>query len=90
MQALEGSSHFVVIFSELEYLESFWVDLEMDVFHTEIVEGRKQGANFIMVATNEVYEEIMRSNKTVLPIQYRRVEIMRVEDYKKKLLSYIT
>ena len=90
MQALDGSAHFVVVFSDLAYLESDWVKLEMEVFQSEMDEGRKPGANFILVATDEVYDKIMQRNKTVLPIEYRRTEIMRVRDYKANLLKYIS
>ncbi len=88
MQALDGSSHFVVILSDLEYMESYWVKLEMEIFQSEIDEGRKPNSNFIMVVTNDVYDSIIRSNKSVIPIDYRRCEIMRVEDYKNSLISY--
>ncbi len=90
MQALEGSDHFVAILSDLAYLESYWVKLEMGVFQSEIDEGRKQGSNFILVVTNNVHRQIMESNKKVLPLEFRRCEIMKVEDYKKNLMSYIT
>ena len=88
MQALDSASHFVVIFSDLSYLESYWVKLEMKIFQSEIDEGRKRNSNFLMIVTNEVYDQIMASNKAVLPIDFRRCEIMRVEEYKTKLLSY--
>lgn len=89
MQALDGSKHFVVVFSNLEYLDSYWVNLEMDIFQSEIDEGRKKDSNFIMIVTNSVYEQIISSNKSVLPIGFRRCEIMRVDEYKTKLLNYI-
>lgn len=89
MQALDGSAHFVVLFSDLSFLESYWVKLEMEIFQSEIDEGRKKNSNFIMIVTNNIYEQIMASNKSVLPIDFRRCEIMRVEEYKSKLLSYI-
>ncbi len=89
MQALDGSKHFVVVFSNLDYLESYWVNLEMEIFQSEIDEGRKKGSNFLMIVTNSVYEQIMSSNKSVLPIDFRRCEIMRVDEYQSKLLNYI-
>jgi len=89
MEALDGSKHFVVIFSDLAYLKSDWVQLEMEIFQSEMDEGRKENANFIMVVTDGVYNEIMKSNKSVLPIAYRRCEIMRVEEYSAKLLKYL-
>ena len=89
MEALDKTTHFIVIISNLEYLKSQWVSLEMEIFQNEIDEGRKTGANFIIVVTNDVYDEIIKSNKTVLPISYRRCEIIKVEEYRSKILSYI-
>ena len=89
MEALDGSRHFVVVFSDLSYLESDWVKLEMEIFQSEMDEGRKENANFLMVVTDGVYNKIMESNKSVLPIAYRRCEIMRVEEYSAKLLKYL-
>ena len=89
MQALDGSKHFVVVLSQLSYLESYWVGLEMEIFQSEIDEGRKPNSNFLIVVTKSVYDEIMASNKAVLPVEYRRCEIMRLDEYKTKLLSYL-
>ncbi len=89
MHALDKSSHFVVVLSDLSYMESYWVKLEMQIFQSEIDEGRKKNSNFIMVVTKNVHDQIMESNKAVLPIDFRRCEIMLVEEYKAKLLMYI-
>ena len=89
MRALDGSRHFVVVLSQLSYLDSYWVRLEMEIFQAEIDEGRKPKSNFLMIVTGNVYDEIMASNKAVLPIEYRCCEIMRVDEYKTKLLSYL-
>lgn len=89
MQALDASRHFVVVFSDLAYLKSDWVSLEMEVFQSEMDEGRKPGANFLMIVTKSVYDQIMQSNKTLLPIEYRRCEIMCMDDYREKLLNYL-
>lgn len=40
--ALENSKHFVVVLSDLEYLDAEWIKYEMDVFNNEIKEGRKK------------------------------------------------
>ena len=42
-----------------------------------------------MVVTDDVYDEIMKSNKKVLPIAYRRCEIIKVKDYKNVLIKYL-
>ena len=89
MNALEHSNHFVIILSNLDYLNSFWVDLEMKTFRHEMVEGRKPNANFLFIVTNEVFEEIARTNKTCLPIKYRSYEIMKVDSYKESLAKYL-
>lgn len=88
MNSLDKSNNFVIVLSDLEYMKSHWVDLEMKTFNTEISEGRKQG-NFIFVVTNEVYFKITQTNKKCLPIQYRGYEIIRVREYKDLILSYI-
>ncbi len=89
MQALDVSKHFVVVFSDLDYLKSDWVSLEMEIFQSEKDEGRKPDSNFLMIATNKVYKEIIASNKTLIPIEYRRGEIICFEEYKNVLLNYL-
>ena len=87
-EALEGSKHFVVLISNLEYLESKWVSLDMELFLTEKDEGRKTG-NFLIVVTDDVYDQIMASNKKALSIEYRRFEIIKFKDYKNVILNYL-
>ena len=89
MNAIEHSKHFVVVISDLDYLKSYWVELEMKTFRHEMVEGRKKDANFIMVVTKDVFQKIVDTNKQCLPIKYRSYEIMRVEDYKNSIVSYL-
>lgn len=89
MRALDNSRHFVVILTDLAQLDAYWIKLEMKTFHHEIVEGRKPDANFIMLVTDRVYEQIVKSNKTVLPLRYRSCEIMRISDYKAALPGYL-
>ena len=89
MNSLDNSNNFILVLSDLSYLEeSHWVDLEMRTFNTELSEGRKEG-NFIFVVTDQVFDEITRTNKRCIPIDYRRYEIIRVRDYKETILSYI-
>lgn len=88
MSSLDNSNNFVIVLSDLSYLESHWVDLEMRTFNTELSEGRKEG-NLIFVVTDQVFDEITRTNKRCIPIDYRRYEIIRVRDYKDIILSYI-
>ena len=90
MDSIDRSDNFIVILSDLRYINADWVKLEMRTFHTEMTEGRKPNANFIMIVTPEVYDEIIKSNKVCLPIDYRRCEIMKTTEYREKLLPYIT
>ena len=90
MNALDNSSHFVVIITDLAQLETYWIKLEMKTFHHEMVEGRKPKANFIMLVTDSVYDQIVKSNKTVLHVRYRSCEIMRISDYKGALPGYLS
>ena len=88
MNSLDKSNNFIIVLSDLSYLDSHWVDLEMKTFNTELSEGRKEG-NFIFIVTDQVFDEISRTNKKCIPIQYRGYEMIRVRDYKDILLSYI-
>ena len=88
--ALDHSTHFIVVLSDLEYMNSRWVGVEMDTYYHERLEGRKPNGNYIMIVTDDVYQAIMDSNKQVLPIQFRKCEIMRVNEYKKAILTYLT
>lgn len=89
MEAIENSKHFVVMISNLKYLDSDWIRLEMKTFNSEIQEGRKPDSNFVIVATNEVYDQIISSNKRCIDIRYRWCEIMRVSEYQERLLDYL-
>ena len=89
MNAIEHSRHFIVVISNLDYLNSHWVELEMKTFRHEMIEGRKKDANFIIIVTNDVFQEIISTNKQCLPIKYRSYEIMRVDDYKNSLINYL-
>lgn len=88
MDALENSKHFVVIISDLKYLESFWVNLEMKTFQHEINEGRKEKANFLMVVSDQVADQIYITNKQCLHIRFRNCEIMKINEYKEKINKY--
>ena len=89
MNAIEHSKHFIVVLSDLNYLQSHWVSLEMKTFRHEIVEGRKENANFIIVVTDDVFDEIIKTNKLCLPIYYRSYEIFRVSEYRDSIVKYI-
>ena len=88
--ALENSKHFVVVLSDLKYLDAEWVKYEMDVFNNEIKEGRKKNSNFVIVATDDVYKQIIQSNKTVLAIAYRRYQIIKMSEYEETLAQYLS
>ena len=88
--ALENAKHFVVVLSDLRYLEDTWVEREMRIFHREINEHRKPAdTNFIFVVTDHLYDTILASNKTLLPIEYRGYQIIKMSEYEDTLLSYI-
>ena len=86
--ALNNSRHFVVILSNIEYLKSGWVKEEIDTFAQELREGRKDG-NLLLLVTSNVMEEIIKTNKECLPLKYRKFEIMQINEYREKILSYI-
>ena len=88
--ALENSKHFIVVLSDLKYWDAEWIKHEMDVFNNEIKEGRKKDSNFVIVATDDVYNTIIQSNKTVLDIAYRRYQIIKMSEYEETLAQYIS
>lgn len=90
MDALEKSRHFVVVVSKLEYLKSFWVELEMKTFQHELNEGRKPDANFLMIVSDEVVGQIFMTNKKCLHIRYRNCEIIRISEYKERIIQYLS
>ena len=89
MDALDKSKNFVLVISDLEYLKSHWVDLEMKTFNKELDEGRKPDGNFIIVVTPDLFETIIKTNKKCLPIQYRGYEIMMTTNYRERLIPYL-
>ena len=89
-QALDNSTHFVVVLSDLRYLEADWIIEEMRIFHREKSEGRKAPhSNFIFVVTDSLYDAILRNNKKDLPIEYRGYQIIKMSEYDTMLLQYI-
>ena len=87
--ALDRARHFVVVLSDLSYMEADWVKYEMESYRSEIREGRKPDSNFIIVATDSVYDEIIGSNKKVLPYQFRSCQIIRMSEYRENLPPYL-
>jgi hypothetical protein len=88
--ALRKSKHFVVVLSKLEYLQANWIMREMKAFDRAITEGRKPGGNFVIVATDAVYDEIIRCNKMCLDERYCGYQILKMSEYENTLMQYIT
>ena len=89
MDALDKTKHFVVVLSKFEYLDAYWVDLEMKTYKQEKDEGRKPGGNLILIVTPEMFKTITETNKKCLNIKYRSCQILQTTDYKESLLSYL-
>ena len=87
--ALDNAKHFVLVLSDLSYLNSHWVKYEMETFSAEILEGRKDSANFVFVVTDALYDSLIASNKKTLPLRYRRYQILKLSEYEQTLLSYL-
>ena len=88
MEALNNSKHFVIVISNLDYIKQGWVKEELDTFAQELREGRKTG-NLLFLVTSNIMEEIIKTNKTCLPLQYRKFEIMLINEYQDKILTYL-
>ncbi len=88
--ALDKAKHFVVVLSDLSYMKDSWVEKEMRIFHREKNENRKaKDSNFVFVVTDDLYRQIIDSNKTLIPIEYRGYQIIKMSEYKDSLLQYI-
>ena len=88
--ALDKAKHFVVVLSNLSYMKDSWVEREMRIFHREKNENRKdKDSNFVFVVTDDLYKQIINSNKTLIPIEYRGYQIIKMSEYQDSLLQYI-
>ncbi len=95
--ALDKAKHFVVIITDLNELEpgyqkhdKDWMQLEMDVFHTELIEGRKKNANFIIIVPDELEKKIVGSNKTNIDIKWRSHSLIKLSEFQEKLIGYLS
>lgn len=87
--AIRKSKHFVVVLSNLQFLRANWIKREMAAFDRAITEGRKKEANFVFVVTDDVYKEIIDSNKMCLDERYCGYQIIKMSEFEETLISYI-
>lgn len=95
MTALGHSKHFIVIISDIKILEGSdftegdWVRREMRTFNTEIQEGRKKDSEFLILASDEVCDQIFASNKENIDIMWHWQEIIRFSEFESVLAKHI-
>ena len=82
-EALDKSNHFLLITSKPDYLQKGWVHDEWDYFLGEIRDGRKDG-NLVMIIHDE-----MKIDKLKFPHQLRHKEIIRMSEFREKVLGYL-
>ena len=87
--ALRKSKHFIVVLSKVEYMKEKWVKKEMATFDRAITEGRKTDSNFLFVVTDEVYRQIIGSNKMCLDERYCGYQIIKMSEYDSVLYKYL-
>ncbi len=81
--AIDKSKHMILIGSNPEYLKTSWVKDEWSTFNNEIREGRKKG-NLILLLSDDI-----AANKGSLPGQLRQKEIVKMSEFRTRLLSYL-
>lgn len=81
--AIDRAKHMVLIGSNPDYLKTNWVEEEWSTFSNEIREGRKDG-NLILVLSDDVAYD-----KGRLPTQLRKREIVKMSEFRSRLLSYL-
>ena len=88
LQALDNSTHLILVCSDLAHIRSGWVAEEYNLFLDEIREGRKHG-NLILLVPEALRLQIVKDGKKSLPIQLRSHEIISLEQFESALLGYI-
>ena len=81
--AIERSKHMVVVSSQPDYLKTKWVKKECDTFDNEVTDGRKDGTLILVLADDIV------ANKGNLPIELRAKKIVKMSEFRSRLLSYL-
>lgn len=95
MTALGNSKHFIVIISDIkilegsDFIEGDWVRREMRTFNTEIQEGRKKKSNFLILASDEVCDQIFAKNKENIDIMWHCQEVIRFSEFESMIIKYI-
>jgi hypothetical protein len=82
-EAMDRSRHMVVVCSTPDYLKTKWVRTEWDTFHNEIIDERKSG-NLLLVLTDDI-----AGDKGRLPLELRKQEIIKMSEFRSRLLSYL-
>lgn len=81
--AIEHSKHMVVVSSQPDYLKTKWVTREWDTFDGEVTDGRKDG-NLILLLADDI-----AGDKGRLPEQLRQKVIVKMSEFRNRLLSYL-
>lgn len=81
--ALERSRHMVLVSSRPDYLKTKWVKKEWDTFDNELTDGRKNGTLILVLADD------VASRKGELPIELRAKEIVKMSEFRSRLLPYL-
>ena len=73
----------ILIGSNPDYLKTSWVKDEWRTFNNEIREGRKNG-NLILLLADDI-----AGDKGRLPGQLRQKEIVKMSEFRSRLLAYL-
>ena len=82
-EAIDHSKHMIVVGSDPDYLKTPWVKREWDAFDNELLEERKND-NLLLVLTDSA-----ATDKGKLPTQLRKYEIVKMSEFRERLLSYL-
>ncbi len=81
--ALDASTHLVIVTSNISFLKTPWVRYEWRSFELEKREGRKQGQVVIVM-----HSSIMPTKNNV-PYPLRRMTIISTQEYRQKIMNYL-
>lgn len=80
---MSGKYDVFLSYKSEDYLKSPWVKDEWSTFNNEIREGRKNG-NLILLLSDDI-----EFDKGRLPGQLRQKEIIKMSEFRSRLLSYL-
>lgn len=86
MDALHHSQHFVLVSSNIQYINSNWIMYECKMFVNRIIE-EKLSAQMLLVLQDDFADNLNKDNIEVYDLRYK--QIIKVSNFRTELLPYL-